>query len=145
LAIHNTGTDLYDFGVKNLARLRIVTTFLLSVQLAGCIGWGHMFRTKRAIAGDYFLMEGETPNSLYLFVRGDSSSVAGGLRRIGWNHQYIIYAEQNQPVEWNVIAVEGHNQFKINDIQRVQDPRFREIVMSSRSEAWEKAKTQDSD
>lgn len=80
-----------------------------------------------AVAGDYFLMQGETPNSLYLFVRGNASSVTGE-RRIGRNRQYIIYTDENQPVEWKVIAVEGHKRFKIHDIERAQDSKFREIV-----------------
>ncbi len=124
--------------------MRMATVFLLSVALAGCVGWGDMFSPKRAIAGDYFLMEGETPNSLYLLVRGNAGSVTGELCRIGWNRQYIIYTDENQPIKWNVIAVEGHKQFKINDIERAHDSRFREIVISSQSEAWEKAKNQDS-
>jgi hypothetical protein len=124
--------------------MRTATVFLLCVALAGCIGWGDMFSPKRAIAGDYFLMEGETPDRLYLFVRGKAGSVTGELCRIGWNRQYIIYTDENQSIKWNVIAVEGHEQFKINDIERAHDSRFREIAISSPSEAWEKAKNQHS-
>jgi hypothetical protein len=103
-----------------------------------------MFAPKRPIAGDYFLMQGDTAEGLYLFVRGNNSSVTGELHRIGWNHEYIIYTDDNRPTEWNVIVVKDHNQLTINDIQRVQDPRFQKIVVHSRPEAWEQAKGQNS-
>lgn len=103
-----------------------------------------MFAPKRPIAGDYFLMEGEASEGLYLFVRGNDSSITGKLHRIGWNHQYIIYTDDNKPIEWNVIAEKGHNQFTITEIQRAQDSRFQQIVIVSPSEAWEKAKAQNS-
>jgi hypothetical protein len=61
-------------------------------------------------------MQGETPSSFNLFVRGNASSVTGELRRTGWNRQYIIYTHENPPVEWNVMAVEGQR-FKIHDIE----------------------------
>jgi hypothetical protein len=116
----------------------------LVVPLAGCLGWGDMFAPRRPIAGDYFLMQGDTSEGLYLFVRGNDSSITGELHRIGWNQQYIIYTDDNKPTEWNVIVVKEHSQFTIKDTQRAQDPSFQEIVVQSRPEAWEQAKRQNS-
>lgn len=137
-------SELYDFGVKSLARRQVVVLFFLFVPLAGCLGWGDMFAPRRPIAGNYYLMQGEGAEALYLFVRGNESSVAGPLHRIGWNHQYIIYTDDNKPSEWNVIAVREQNRFTINDIQRTQDSRFQQIDIFSWSDAWEKAKSQNS-
>jgi hypothetical protein len=136
--------ELYDFGVKKLARRQVVALFLLFVPLSGCIGWGDMFAPKRPIAGDYYLMQGEAAEALYLFVRGNQSSIAGPLHRIGWDRQHIIYTDDNKPTEWNVIAVKEHTQFTINDIQTTQDSRFQQIVILSWSDAWEKSKSQNS-
>jgi hypothetical protein len=101
-----------------------------------------MFAPRRSIAGDYFLMEGEenTTEDLYLLVRHNPISVAGRLHRIGWNQRYIIYTDDNNPTEWNVIAVKERGQFKITEIQRKQDSRFKQIAIGSASEAWEWAK-----
>ena len=123
--------------------IRVISVFILFIPLTGCLGWGDMFAPKRPIAGDYFLMEGET-SGLYLFVRGNNSSVTGKLHQIGWNHQYIIYTDDNKPIEWNVIAVKEHNQFTINEIQRAQDSRLQQIVIGSPPKAWERAKSQNS-
>ncbi len=103
-----------------------------------------MFAPKRPIAGDYFLMQGDTSEGLYLFVRGNDSSLTGNLHQIGWNHQYIIYTDDNKPIKWNIIVVKEHSQFTINEIQRAQDSRFQQIVISSPPEAWERAKSQNS-
>jgi hypothetical protein len=135
---------VYDFGVKILAKMRVISAFILFMPLAGCLGWGDMFAPKRTIAGDYFLMEGETSEGLYLFVRGNDSSVTGKLHQIGWNHQYIIYTDDNKPIEWNVIVVKEHSRFTINEIQRAQDSRFHQIVIGSPLEAWERAESQNS-
>jgi hypothetical protein len=124
--------------------MRIVLVFFLFVPLAGCLGWGDVFAPRRPIAGDYFLMQGDTSEGLYLFVRGNDSSVTGELHRIGWNQQYIIYTDDNKPTEWNVIVVKEHSQFTINDGQRVQDSRLQQIVIHSRPEAWEQATRQNS-
>lgn len=142
--LYNNSSHLYDFGVKILTRTQIISILILFIPIAGCLGWGDMFAPKRPIAGDYFLMEGEASEGLYLFVRGNDSSITGKLHRIGWNHQYIIYTDDNKPIEWNVIAEKGHNQFTITEIQRAQDSRFQQIVIVSPSEAWEKAKAQNS-
>ncbi|MGB8521461.1 MAG: hypothetical protein WCD43_00715 [Candidatus Acidiferrales bacterium] len=136
--------ELYDFGVKSLARSRVVAVLFLFVPLSGCMGWGDMFAPRRPIAGDYYLMQGEAAEALYLFVRGNQSSIAGPVHRIGWNHQYIIYTDDNKPTEWNVIAVKEHTPFTINDVQRAQDSRFQQIVILSWSDAWEKSKSQNS-
>lgn len=135
---------MYDFGVKILASIRVISVLILFIPLAGCLGWGDMFAPKRAIAGDYFLMEGDTSEGLYLFVRGNNSSVTGDLHQIGWSRQYIIYTDDNKPNEWNVIGVKQHSQFTINEIQRAQDPRFQQIVIDSPPKAWERAKNQNS-
>jgi hypothetical protein len=124
--------------------MRVALVFFMFVPLAGCLGWGDMFATKRTIAGDYFLREGDTSQDLFLFRRGSNSSVTGDLHRIGWNHEYIIYTDDNKPTEWNVIAVKERTQFTINEVQRAQDSRFQQIVIGSRSEAWEKAKSKNS-
>ena len=108
------------------------------------MGWGDIFAPKRPVAGDYFLMEGKGTEDLYLFVRGNDNSITGKLHRIGWNHQYIVYTDDNKPSEWNVITVKEHNQFTISDIERTRDSRFQQIVIGSWSEAWEKAKSQTS-
>jgi hypothetical protein len=87
-------------------------------------------------------MEGDenTTEDLYLLVRHHSNSVAGRLHRIGWNQQYIIYTDGNDPTEWNVIAVKEHGRFTISEIQRRQDSRFKQIAIGSASEAWQWAK-----
>jgi hypothetical protein len=122
--------------------MRVFAVFLLFVPLVGCLGWGDMFAPKRPIAGDYFLMEGDenTTKDLYLLVRHHSTSVAGRLHRIGWNQQYIIYTDDNNPTEWNVVVVKEHTRFTITDIQRTQDSRFKQIAIGSASEAWQWAK-----
>lgn len=103
-----------------------------------------MFAPRRPIAGNYYLIQGDEAEALYLFVRGNQSSIAGPLHRIGWNQQYIIYTDDNKPTEWNVIAVREHGQFTIDDVQRAQDSRFQQIAIVSQSEAWEKAKSKNS-
>jgi hypothetical protein len=143
-AVHNSSHDLYDFGVKSLVGRQVVAVFVLFLPLAACMGWGDLFAPKRPVAGDYFLMEGKESDDLHLFVRGNDISITGKLHRIGWNHQYIVYTDENKPVEWNVIAIKDHSEFMINDSQRSQDSRFQQIVIESLSEAWEKAKSQSS-
>jgi hypothetical protein len=106
------------------------------------MGWGDMFRERRVIAGDYYLMEGErdTTDDLYLCTRENSGSVAGPLKRIGWNSQYIIFTDANWPVPWNVMDVNKHIRFTITDNQRTQDVKFQQIDVGSTSEAWQRAK-----
>ena len=133
----------YDFIVKALPRMRVWGVLVLIIPLAGCIGWGDMFRERLTVSGDYFLMEGEgdSTDNLYLFNRDDSNSVAGPLKRIGWNQQYIVFTDANNPTPWNVITVKDHSKFTITDIQRSQDSRLQQIAIGSTSEAWQKAKT----
>ena len=106
------------------------------------MGWGDMFRERHNITGDYFLMEGEeeTSDDLYLFAELNSISVAGPLKLIGWDGQYIIFTDSSQPVPWSVIAVKRHERFTVTEMQRTQDARFRQIVIGSSSEAWQRAK-----
>jgi hypothetical protein len=121
--------------VKTLVRRPVVAVLLVFLPLAGCMGWGDVLAPKRPVAGDYFLMEGKESEDLYLFVRGNDNSITGKLHRIGWNHQYIVYTDENKPVEWNVIAINDHSEFMINDSQRRRDSRFQQIVIGSWSEA----------
>jgi hypothetical protein len=133
------------FNMKASSTMLAVAVLFLLGPLIGCLGWGDLFGEKLVIAGDYFLMEGErnTTDDLYLFPGDNTGSVAGPLNRVGWNKQYVILTAANCP-EWCVIAVREHKQFKITDIQRTQDPRFKQIVIGSASEAWQRAKTQNS-
>jgi hypothetical protein len=119
----------------------VVVLFLL-VPLIGCLGWGDMFGEKRHIAGDYFLMEGEqnSTDDLYLFTRNSAASVAGPLKRIGWNSQYIIFTDANWPVPWNVMDVNKHIRFTITEVQRTHDPKFQQIDVAFTSESWERAR-----
>jgi hypothetical protein len=61
----------------------------LFLALAGCMGWGDIFAERREISGDYFLMQGEmNPNDeIYIFVKGNSGSIAGYIHQIGWNEE----------------------------------------------------------
>lgn len=140
LAIHNSSGDRYDFVVHSAAKAQALLLFLL-LPLAGCLGWGDMFAPKRFIVGDYFLTEGDTSGDLFLCLRGNDSSVTGQLHRIGWNQRYILYTDDNKPTEWNVIDAPEHRRFTIDDAQRAHDSRFDQIVICSRPEAWEKAKS----
>ncbi len=67
--------------------MRIVTLLALYAALTGCLGWGDMLAPKRPIAGDYFLMQDEAGEGLYLFARGSAGSITGEIRRIGWNRE----------------------------------------------------------
>ena len=124
-----------------LLRARIAGVLFLLLPLAGCLGGGDMFREKRFIAGDYFLTEGEgqTTDDLYLSARDQSGDVAGPLFRIGWNQQYIVFAEPSRPEQWDVIDVRDRHGFRITDLQRTQDPRFQQITIGSAEEAWQRA------
>jgi hypothetical protein len=128
--------------MRVLPATRVVGVLCLLAPLIGCMGWGDMFREKRPIAGDYFLMEGEqdSTDDLYLFTGNSAASVAGPLNRIGWNPQYIIFTDANWPVQWNVMDVNKHIRFTITDTQRTQDPRFQQIDVGSTSQAWQRAK-----
>jgi hypothetical protein len=116
-------------------RMRFAVLFLLSAVSVGCLGWGDMFAPKRSVAGDYFLKGDDDLETFYLFAHPGQGSVAGPLRRIGWNQQYIIYTDDNKPR--NVIAVKEHTQFTITDVQRMQDSRFKQIPIGSAPDAWQ--------
>jgi len=131
--------------MRVLPKMRAVGVVFVLLPLAGCMGLGDMFREKRFIAGDYFLMEGEADSTddLYLFADDDTTSIAGPLDRIGWNQQYVVFTDID-PRQWDVINVKEHHRFKITDLQRTQDSRFQQIAIGSASEAWQRAETQGS-
>lgn len=135
---------LYDYRMKASPRLGVSGVIFLLVPLVGCLGFFDMFGEKRVIAGDYFLMEGEqnTTDDLYLFAGDSDRGVAGPLNRIGWDQKYIIFTAANAPTQWNVITVKEHREFTVTDNQRTQDSRLQQIAISSPSEAWQRAKTQ---
>ena len=124
----------------NSTRMRFALLLLLSAVSLGCLGWGDLFAPKRYIAGDYFLKGDDDLEKFYLSANRGPSSIAGPLRRIGWNQQYIIYTDDNKPNEWNVIAVKEHTQLTITDVQRKQDSRFNQIPIGSAPDAWRWAK-----
>jgi hypothetical protein len=112
------------------------------LALAGCMGWGDIFAEKRTTSGDYFMMQGGmNPNDeIYLFVKGNSSSIAGYIHQIGWSQEYIIFTDQNWPKPWNVIDVHDHRKFTISDSERTSDKRFSKIQLMSPANAWKNAK-----
>ena len=133
-------------AISQHSRNPVMGVLLLILPLTGCLGWGDLFQEKRFIAGDYFLMESDrnTTDDLYLFTGNNTVSIAGQLNRIGWNQQYIIFTDANQPAQWKVITVKEHRESKITDTQRAQDSRFQHIILVSTSEAWQRAKAQHS-
>jgi hypothetical protein len=88
--------------------------------------------------------EQNSTDDLYLFTGDNTASVAGPLNRIGWNQQYIIFTSAKYPTQWNVITVKEHSGFKITDNERTQDSRFNHIAIGSTAEAWQRARTQNS-
>jgi len=115
---------------------------MLFLALAGCVGWGDIFAEKREISDDYFLMQGEMnpKDEIYLFVKGNSVSIAGYIHQIGWSEEYIIFTDQNWPKPWNVIEVHNRKKFTISDGQLTTDKRFSQIQLMSPASAWKKAK-----
>ena len=126
-------------GIKSKQAFRkagLCSTLLLALLLSGCLGWGDMFAPRHAMSGDYFLMQGEGGDDVYLMVKGSSGSVAGPLHEIGWNSQYIIFTDANWPTPWNVIKVSSHQSFRVSDEQRRTDQRLNDIRLLSPSAAW---------
>ena len=102
------------------------------------MGWGDIFAAKHHVSGDYFLMKDEDPSSddLYLMNKDVSISIAGPLREIGWNAQYIIFTDAISPQPWNVINVASHRKLRISEQQRQADSVFKSISLLSPSAAW---------
>jgi hypothetical protein len=106
------------------------------------MGWGDIFAAKHRVAGDYFFMRGESGSAdeVYLLVKGTSISVAGPLRRVGWNEQYIIFTDENWPTPWSVIEVSDRRKFTITDAQLGTEKAFKDIKMLSPADAWDAKK-----
>lgn len=137
---------LQELSVGPRSNNRVMGLLLLFLPLTGCLGWGDLVQEKRFIAGDYFLMESDrnTIDDLYIFTSDNDSSIAGPLNRIGWNQHYILFVDARFPAQWNVSNVKEHSESKITDTQRTQDSRFQRITVGSASEAWQRAKAQNS-
>jgi hypothetical protein len=84
--------------------------------------------------------EGGDANEVYLFVRGQSGSVAGPLHQIGWSRRYVIFTDQNWPKPWNVIDVDSQRSFTVSESQRTAEKAFAEILIQSPADAWKRAK-----
>jgi hypothetical protein len=130
--------------MKNYSRVRVVVVWFIALFLTGCMGWADMFRERRSIAGEYYLMEGEegTADEIFLLRGHDTVSVAGPLKRIGWDEKYIIFTDANNPSPWNVVAVKEKSKFTITEIERTKDSRFQQIPIGSATQAWQKAKAE---
>ena len=87
--------------------LPALTLTLAAILLQSCVGWGDMFAEKRTLVGSYFMMTGERdePN-YYLFRRGQSGSVTGPLRAIGWDQSFILTQDDGSPGGWAVFALD---------------------------------------
>jgi hypothetical protein len=117
-------------------RVLYLAVMLILLPLAGCMGWGDVFSPKHSISGDYYLMQGEDGEAVYLMVKGRSGSVTGPIHQIGWNGQYIVFTDDNWPNRWNVIQILNHQSYRVSEEQRRADQTLRSIALLSPKAAW---------
>lgn len=109
--------------------------------LQSCVGAGDMFAEKRQVIGVYFLMTDEgDEHSYYLFRKGQSGSITGPLKAIGWNQHFILVEDDGTPGHWAAFPIDPQHDPLANAAARgskiLPDLR-RTIVLRSPREVWE--------
>ena len=109
--------------------------------LGSCVGAGDMFAEKRKVVGNYFLMTDEgDQHSYYLFRKGQSGSITGPLRAIGWDQHFILVQEDGLPGGWAAFSTNPQRDPVVNAAGKgeVLIPRLRRTIkLRSPSEVWD--------
>ena len=109
--------------------------------LQSCIGAGDMFAEKRQVVGDYFLMTDDgDEHSYYLFRKGNSGSITGPLRAIGWDQHFVLVEDDGRPGHWAIFPIDPQRDPLAKSAAQANitlaDLR-RTIVLRSPREVWE--------
>lgn len=99
-----------------------------------------MFAEKRQVVGNYYLMTDEgDQHSYYLFRKGQSGSLSGPLRAIGWDQHFILVEQDGTLKRWAAFPINSQDSFARVAIQgRELLPSLkRTIVLRSPREVWE--------
>jgi hypothetical protein len=127
--------------MTRMTRCKLAALLSALAILASCIGAGDMFAEKRKVVGNYFLMTDEgDQHSYYLFRKGQTGSITGPLRAIGWDQHFILVQEEGIPGGWAAFSIHPQNDRVVNAAAQgdVLIPRLRRIIkLRSPSEVWD--------
>ena len=96
---------------RSAGAIAALVTCLMFLLLQGCAGWGDVFEERRSVAGRYFLMtsgDGRSPSQYFLFQRGRSGSIAGPVKELGWNEQFVLLWDEGSGGDWRMFPIDPY-------------------------------------